>query len=169
MVRKMDKTALIALIFTVLVAGWILATGQWAYGNVVGPLVNYSKLPKLEITYIQASQHGNGTLLAMNVTDIDGPDAYPATAPLLEIYNSTWHIYLNSSQISNFTVKVVQAPWNENKRDSVNWYSGFVIPLGSEAQFQLLLPLKLSPGNYTIVLYTPGISLKSEAMATFSI
>ncbi|EHP69680.1 hypothetical protein MetMK1DRAFT_00001820 [Metallosphaera yellowstonensis MK1] len=37
----MDKTALIALIFTVLVAGWILATGQWAYGNVVGPLVNY--------------------------------------------------------------------------------------------------------------------------------
>lgn len=62
MVRKMDKTALIALIFTVLVAGWILATGQWAYGNVVGPLVNYSKLPKLEITYIQASQHGNVTL-----------------------------------------------------------------------------------------------------------
>lgn len=164
---RMERTTLIALIFAVLVAGWILVTGQWAYGNVVGPLVNYSKLPKLEVTYVRAVQYHNETLLIINVTDVDGPDAYPATAPLIEIYNSTWHVYLNSTQISNYTVKVVQAPWNENKKDNVNWYSGLIVPLGSEGQFQLLLPMKLSPGKYTMVLYTPGISLQSEAKTSF--
>ncbi len=163
----MDRTAVVALIFGVLVIAFILGTGQWAYGNVVGPLVNYSKLPKLEITYANDVTKGNETLLILNVTDVDGPDAYPATVPLMEIYNSTWHVFLNSSEISNYTTKVIQAPWNENKRDYVNWYTGFAVPLGSEAQFQLALPMHLSPGSYTVKLFTPGISLKSEASATF--
>ncbi|MCH1771124.1 MULTISPECIES: thiosulfate:quinone oxidoreductase small subunit [Metallosphaera] len=165
----MDRTAIIALVFGILVIGFILGTGQWAYGNVVGPLVNYSKLPKLEITYITAKDQGNQTLLIMNITDVNGPDAYPASAPLMEIYNSTWHTYLNSSEIAKYTVKVIQAPWNENKKDYVNWYTGFAIVLGSEAQFQLLLPMHLSPGTYYVKLYTPAISQKSMAVANFTI
>ena len=165
----MDRTAIIALVFGILVIGFILGTGQWAYGNVVGPLVNYSKLPKLEITYITAKDQGNQTLLIMNITDVNGPDAYPASAPLMEIYNSTWHTYLNSSEIAKYTVKVIQAPWNENKKDYVNWYTGFAIVLGSEAQFQLLLPMHLSPGTYYVKLYTQAISQKSMAVANFTI
>ncbi|MCG3109852.1 Thiosulfate dehydrogenase [quinone] small subunit [Metallosphaera sp. J1] len=165
----MDRTAVIALVFGILVMGFILGTGQWAYGNVVGPLVNYSKLPKLEITYITAKEQGNQTMLIMNITDVDGPDAYPASAPLMEIYNSTWHAYLNSSEIANYTIKVIQAPWNENKKDYVNWYTGFAIVLGSEAQFQMLLPIHLSPGTYHVKLYTPALSEKSMAVANFTI
>ncbi|QKR00171.1 quinol oxidase [Metallosphaera tengchongensis] len=165
----MERTIIIAIVFSVLVAGWILATGQWAYGNVVGPLVNHSKLPTLEITYINAVPQGNGTLLKLNVTDVNGPDAYPASAPMMEIYNSTWHVYLNSSMISNYTVKVIQAPWNSNKKDYVNWYSGFAVILGSEAQFQLLLPIHLSPGTYHVRLFTPAVSPKDQAEANFTV
>ncbi|MEL9969950.1 MAG: thiosulfate:quinone oxidoreductase small subunit [Metallosphaera sp.] len=163
----MDKTVVLAILAGIFIVAWILGTGQWAYGNVVGPLVNYSKLPKLEITYVNAESLGNKTLLIMNITDVNGPDAYPASAPLMEIYNSSWHLYLNSSQIANFTVKVIQAPWNENKKDYVNWYTGFAVVLGSEAQFQLLIPIHLSPGNYTVKLYTPAISEDSMASHTF--
>ena len=106
----MDRTSAIGLIFAIIVVGWILGTGQWAYGNVVGPLFNNSKLPKLEITYASAVNQGNRTVLILNITDVDGPDAYPATAPLMEIYNSTWHMFLNSSEISNDTIKIIQAP-----------------------------------------------------------
>ncbi|WP_014511696.1 thiosulfate:quinone oxidoreductase small subunit [Saccharolobus solfataricus] len=165
----MDKTIVIGIIFAIITIGWILGTGQWAYGNVVGPLFNNSKLPKLEITYISASPENSSTLLILNITDVDGPDAYPASAPLMEIYNSSWHIYLNSSQISNYTVKVIQAPWNNNKKDYVNWYSGFVVILGSEAQFQLLIPIHLSPGTYYVKLYTPAIGPSSEALAKFTV
>jgi|GEM_PF-481972 thiosulfate dehydrogenase [quinone] small subunit len=170
MVISLEKVFIIGLVFSILVAGWILATGQWAYGNVFGPLVNNSKLPKLNITYINAYNTPQGLCLIMNITDIDGPDAYPASAPLMEIYNSTWHIFLNSSEISNDTVKIIQAPWNANKKDKVNWYSGFVIILGSEGQFHLLIKgLHLSPGEYYVKLYTPAISTTREANATFVI
>ncbi|WP_171715354.1 thiosulfate:quinone oxidoreductase small subunit, partial [Acidianus sp. RZ1] len=165
----MERVVIIGLIFAVLVVGFILATGQWAYGNVVGPLVNYSKLPQLKITYANSYPVSNGTEIILNITDCDGPDAYPASAPLMEISNSTWHIYLNSSQISNDTVKIIQAPWNENKKDSVNWYSGFIVILGSEAQFQLIVPIHLSPGTYKITLYTPAIKLPKEATTTITI
>lgn len=165
----MDRTSVIGLIFAIIVVGWILGTGQWAYGNVVGPLFNNSKLPKLEITYASAVNQGNHTVLILNITDVDGPDAYPATAPLMEIYNATWHMFLNSSEISNDTIKIIQAPWNANKKDKVNWYSGFEIILGSEAQFWVQLPVKLSPGTYYVKLYTPGISPSREATATFTV
>ena len=165
----MDRTSAIGLIFAIIVVGWILGTGQWAYGNVVGPLFNNSKLPKLEITYASAVNQGSHTVLILNITDVDGPDAYPATAPLMEIYNATWHMFLNSSEISNDTIKIIQAPWNANKKDSVNWYSGFEIVLGSEAQFWVELPVKLSPGTYYVKLYTPGISPSREATATFTV
>ena len=170
MVIKMDKATIVGIIFAIFVVGWILGTGQWAYGNVVGPLFNNSKLPKLEITYIQAYNTQKGLELILNITDVDGPDAYPASAPLMEIYNSTWHIWLNSSQISNYTVKIIQAPWNVNKKDYVNWYSGFVVILGSGAQFQLIIPnVHLSPGTYYVKLYTPAISSSREAVAAFTI
>lgn len=165
----MDRTSAIGLIFAIIVVGWILGTGQWAYGNVVGPLFNNSKLPKLEITYASAVNQGNHTVLILNITDVDGPDAYPANAPLMEIYNSTWHMFMNSSEISNDTIKIIQAPWNANKKDSVNWYSGFEIILGSEAQFWVELPVKLTPGTYHVRLYTPGISPSREATATFTV
>jgi len=170
MVTKMNKVTVVGIIFALFTIGWILGTGQWAYGNVVGPLFNNSKLPKLNITYIQAYNTPQGVKLVLNITDIDGPDAYPASAPLMEIYNSTWHMWLNSSQISNDTIKIIQAPWNANKKDSVNWYSGFVVVLGSEAQFQLIIPhLHLSPGKYFVRLYTPSISTSREAVASFTI
>ena len=165
----MDRTSALGLIFAIIVVGWILGTGQWAYGNVVGPLFNNSKLPKLEITYASAVNQGSHTVLILNITDVDGPDAYPANAPLMEIYNSTWHMFLNSSEISNDTIKIIQAPWNANKKDSVNWYSGFEIILGSEAQFWVELPVKLSPGTYYVKLYTPGISPSREATTTFTV
>ena len=165
----MDRTSAIGLIFAIIVVGWILGTGQWAYGNVVGPLFNNSKLPKLEITYASAVNQGSHTVLILNITDVDGPDAYPATAPLMEIYNATWHMFLNSSEISNDTIKIIQAPWNANKKDSVNWYSGFEVILGSEAQFWIELPVKLSPGTYYVKLYTPGIPPSREATATFTV
>jgi thiosulfate dehydrogenase [quinone] small subunit len=168
----MEKVVVLGLIFSILVVGWILATGQWAYGNVVGPLVNNSKLPKLEITYIDAYNTPQGLCLIMNITDINGPDAYPASAPLMEIYNAnhTFMMFLNSSQISNDTVKIIQAPWNANKKDTVNWYSGFVVILGSEGQFHLLIKgVHLAPGNYYVKLYTPAISTGREAVASFTI
>ncbi|BDC18476.1 thiosulfate:quinone oxidoreductase small subunit [Acidianus sp. HS-5] len=165
----MEKVTIIGLIFAILVVGFILATGQWAYGNVVGPLFNDSKIPQLKITYASAYENAKGTYLTLNITDCDGPDAYPASAPMMEIYNSTWHVFLYSYNISNDTVKIIQAPWNENKKDSVNWYSGFVVILGSEAQFQLQLPFHLSPGTYTIKLYTPAVSAKVLAKQTATI
>ena len=166
----MNKVTIVGIIFAIFTVGWIWGTGQWAYGNVVGPLFNNSKLPKLNVTYIQAYNVPQGLKLILNITDIDGPDAYPASAPLMKIYNSTWHMWLNSSQISNDTIKIIQAPWNANKKDSVNWYSGFVVILGSEAQFQLVIPnLHLSPGTYHIKLYTPSISTSREAVASFTI
>ncbi|AEE93005.1 thiosulphate-quinone oxidoreductase (TQO) DoxA subunit [Acidianus hospitalis W1] len=171
MVMEMERVTIIGIIFAILVVGWILATGQWAYGNVVGPLVNHSKIPQLKITYVNAYENAKGTYLILNITDCDGPDAYPASAPMMEIYNSTWHVFLYSYNISNDTVKVIQAPWNENKKDYTNWYSGFVVILGSEAQFQLQLPFHLSPGTYHIKLYTPAVSSKvlAKQTATFTI
>ncbi|ARM77047.1 quinol oxidase [Acidianus manzaensis] len=166
---KMERVTVIGLIFGIAVVIFILATGQWAYGNVVGPLVNHSKIPQLEIKYASAMENSKGTYLILNITDCDGPDAYPASAPLMEISNSTWHIFLNSSQIANDTVKIIQAPWNENKKDSVNWYSGFIVILGSEAQFQLQLPFHLSPGTYKIQLYTPAVSGNVLAKQTATI
>ncbi len=153
-----SKVTLIGIIFSILVVGWILGTGQWAYGNVVGPLVNNSKLPKLEITYAKAFQLPNGTEIILNITDVDGPDAYPASGTMMIISNSTWSMTLNSSQIAHDTIKIIQAPWNANKKDYVNNYSGFVIVLGSEAQFQLVVPIHLSPGTYKITIVTPAIS-----------
>ncbi|QGR18485.1 quinol oxidase [Sulfurisphaera ohwakuensis] len=168
--RKMNKVAIVGIIFALFTVGWILGTGQWAYGNVVGPLFNNSKLPKLNVTYITAYNTPQGLCLIMNITDIDGPDAYPASAPLMEISNGTWHIFLNSSQIANDTVKIIQAPWNANKKDSVNWYSGFIVVLGSEGQFHLLIKgLHLSPGKYEVKLYTPAISSSRQAIAYFTI
>lgn len=165
-----NKVTIVGILFAIFTVGWILGTGQWAYGNVVGPLFNNSKLPKLNITYITAYNTPKGVCLIMNITDIDGPDAYPASAPLMEIYNSTWHIFLNSSQISNDTVKIIQAPWNANKKDSVNWYSGFIVVLGSEGQFHLVIKgLHLSPGKYEVKLFTPAISGSRQAVASFTI
>ncbi|BBD72257.1 quinol oxidase [Sulfodiicoccus acidiphilus] len=153
----MERTVIVGIVFALIAVGWILGTGQWAYGNVVGPLVNYSKLPKVEVPYVSAAPTTDGTILTLNLTDVDGPDAYPASVVMIEIGNSTWHIFLNSSQLANYTVEVHQAPWNENKKDSVNWYSGFEIPLGSEGQFVLHLPFRLSPGSYELTLYTPAV------------
>lgn len=79
MVTKMNKVTVVGIIFALFTIGWILGTGQWAYGNVVGPLFNNSKLPKLNITYIQAYNTPKGVKLVLNITDIDGPDAYPAS------------------------------------------------------------------------------------------
>jgi len=156
-VIHMEKVVIVGIVFAIIAVGWILGTGQWAYGNVVGPLVNYSKLPKVEVTYVSAIPTANGTALRLNLTDVDGPDAYPASVTMVEIVNSTWHVFLNSSQLANYTVTVYQSPWNENKGDAVNWYSGFEIPLGSQGQFVLNLPFKLSPGVYELILYTPAV------------
>ncbi|MBW9140889.1 MAG: quinol oxidase [Candidatus Aramenus sp.] len=165
----MDRVTIVAIVFSILVAGWILGTGQWAYGNVVGPLVNNSKLPKLQITYAEMTSTGNGTELILNITDVDGPDAYPASGTMLIISNSTYTLVLNSSQIAHDTVKIIQAPWNENKKDSVNWYSGFVIVLGSEAQFHLIIPVHLSPGTYKLTIVTPAVSQSRWATATVTL
>ncbi len=169
MVIKMEKTIIVGIIFAILIVGWILGTGQWSYGNVVGPLFNDSKLPKLDITYAAAYPVSNGTEIVLNITDIDGPDAYPASGTMMIISNSTYTLTLNSSQIAHDTVKIIQAPWNENKKDSVNSYSGFVIILGSEAQFHLIVPVHLSPGTYKITLVTPAISQSRWATATITI
>ncbi|BCU66977.1 quinol oxidase [Sulfolobales archaeon HS-7] len=169
MVSIMDRTTVVALIFGLIIVGFVWGTGQWAYGNLYGPLFNDSKLPELRITYITSEQLNNGTMIIMNVTDIDGPDAYPASAPLMEIYNSTWHVYLNSSQISRYTVAIIQAPWNSVKKDFVNNYTGIAVILGTMAQFHLSLPYHLTKGEYKIILYTPAISLSREAVAEFSV
>ncbi|AOL16627.1 quinol oxidase [Sulfolobus sp. A20] len=164
-----NKVTIVGIIFSLIVVGWILGTGQWAYGNVVGPLVNNSKLPKLEITYANAFPVSNGTKIILNITDVDGPDAYPASGTMMMISNSTWSLTLNSTEIAKYTVNVIQAPWNANKKDYVNYYSGFVVILGSEAQFQLIIPIHLSPGTYKITIVTPAINPNRWATTTITV
>lgn len=81
----MERTVIVGIVFALIAVGWILGTGQWAYGNVVGPLVNYSKLPKVEVPYVSAAPTTDGTILTLNLTDVDGPDAYPASVVMIEI------------------------------------------------------------------------------------
>ncbi|PSN84093.1 hypothetical protein B9Q01_02390 [Candidatus Marsarchaeota G1 archaeon OSP_D] len=150
----MERRETLALTFSVIVALFILGTGQWAYGNLFGPLHNYSKTPKVVIVAVQAENTKQATLLTLNLTNENGPDAYPASVSLIKIWNTSYTLILNSTQIYAHTVKIQQAPWNLNKKDGVNPVGGFELWLGAEASFTLVLP-PLSPGLYNVTLYVP--------------
>ncbi|MEM3269473.1 MAG: TQO small subunit DoxA domain-containing protein, partial [Saccharolobus sp.] len=61
-----------AAVFSLIVIILILVVGQISYGNVVGPLFNNSKKPKIIIcpTNTELINIGNTTYLKLNITDI---------------------------------------------------------------------------------------------------
>lgn len=159
-----------ALIFTAIVVVSILAIGQWAYGNVTGPLFNLSKKPKFEfMSPPQAYNDGGNTYLVLNLSDINGPDAYPASVTQIVISNGSYKLVLNSQQISESVVNVTKAPYDLKKAVGYNSYSGIYECLGTDATFTLKLPVLLSPGNYQVSLFTPALPPKSNTTGTFTV
>lgn len=158
----MQRQDVIALTFAIIVAVFILGTGQWAYGNLYGPLHNYSKKPMVDIVSITATNLGNHTYLFLNLTDVNGPDAYQTSVPIIVLSNATFSLTLNSTQIYTHTVKTIQAPWNLNKKDGVNRVGGLELWLGSEAAYTISVS-KLEPGPYTITLYVPNVPAVSAS------
>ncbi|MEM3794657.1 MAG: TQO small subunit DoxA domain-containing protein [Thermoprotei archaeon] len=161
----MRREDVIALTFTVIVALFIIGTGQWAYGNLYGPLHNYSKKPMIEIVSVSAHDSANHTYIALNITDVDGPDAYQTSVPIIVVSNSTYTMTLNSTQLYEHTIRIVQAPWNLNKKDSVSSVGGLELWLGSEATY-LIATERLEPGVYTLTLLVPEVPAVS---ATFTV
>jgi len=153
----MQRQDVVAIVFALIVAAFVLGTGQWAYGNLYGPLHNYSKKPLVEVISATAYDSGGHTYLVLNVTDVDGPDAYQASVPLLTVSNSTYSVTLNSTELYEHTVKIVQAPWNLNKKDGVSPVGGLELWLGAEAAYTISLS-RLAPGTYTVTLYVPEVA-----------
>lgn len=151
-----DKAPAIGVTVAILALAFALVTGQMAYGNLYGPLHNDSKLPKIVVVQVNSYRDAGGVYLALNLSDVGGPDAYPASVVALTIYNSTFHETFLAENLSASVIEVVQAPWNLAKKAYTNNYSGLVIPLGSDALF-LLRVSPLSPGPYRLVLYTPAV------------
>ncbi len=158
----MQRQDVIALVFAVIVAAFILGTGQWAYGNLYGPLHNYSKKPLVEIVSANATNIDGHTYLVLNVTDVNGPDAYQTSVPIIVVSNSTFSLTLNSTQIYTQTVKIVQAPWNLNKKDGVSRVGGLELWLGAEAAYTIRIN-QLEPGQYTVTLYVPEVPAVSTS------
>lgn len=160
MVRKMSKAYLTAAaVFSLIVIILILVVGQISYGNVVGPLFNNSKKPKIIIcpTNTELINIGNTTYLKLNITDINGPDAYPASVSMIVIKNSTYTLTLNTQEIANSVVNITKAPWDLKKAVDYNEYSGLYLCLGTDAVFLLKLPVHLTPGSYDVILYVPAL------------
>lgn len=151
-----EKVSAIGVTVAVLALAFTLVTGQMAYGNLYGPLHNDSKLPKIAVVQATSYREAGGVYLSLNLSDVAGPDAYPASVVELTIYNSTFHETFVAGNLSASVVEVVQARWNLAKKAYANDYSGLVIPLGSDAVF-LLRVGALSSGVYTLVLYTPAV------------
>ncbi len=159
-----------AILFTIIVVVAILAIGQISYGNVYGPLFNDSKKPKFDFcSPVDAFNKDGHTYLSLNITDVNGPDAYPASVTEIIIENSTMKIQLNASGISSSVVNVTKASYDLNKAVGYNSYSGLYMCLGTDATFLLKLPIQLSPGHYTIYLLTPALPVKDAAKASFTL
>jgi thiosulfate dehydrogenase [quinone] small subunit len=152
----MNRQDAIALALSLLVAAFILGTGQWAYGNLYGPLHNYSKKPEVHIVAVTATSNGTLTYITLNLTDVNGPDAYQTSVPLMVVSNTTYTVTLNSTEIYSHTLSVVQAPWNLNKKDGLSRVGGFELWLGAEASYTLWVP-RLSAGQYSVSLYVPQV------------
>lgn len=150
------KTEKIAVIAAVLVMVFVLVTGQVAYGNVYGHLFNDSKAPKIQVLKAYVYTTSGGTYVFLNISDVAGPDAYPASVTMLSVSNATYHMTLYAPNISSSVVGITQAKWNLARKGYSNYYSGLVIPLGAQAVFELRLPT-LSTGEYTLTLYTPAV------------
>ncbi|BDB99095.1 TQO small subunit DoxA domain-containing protein [Saccharolobus caldissimus] len=148
-----------AAIFSLIVIILILVVGQVSYGNVVGPLFNNSKKPKIIVCPENTELYniGNFTFLKLNITDIDGPDAYPASVTMIVIKNSTFTLILNTEALSKSVVNITKAPWDLKKAVGYNDYSGIYLCLGTDAVFTLKLPAHLYPGSYEVILYVPAL------------
>ncbi len=159
-----------AILFTIIVVVAILAIGQISYGNVYGPLFNDSKKPKFEFcSPVDAFNKDGHTYIALNISDVNGPDAYPASVTEIIIENSTTKITLNTSGIASSVVNVTKASFDLKKAVGYNDYSGLYMCLGTDAVFLLKLPVMLSPGHYTIYLLTPALPMKAAAKSSFTI
>lgn len=152
----MGKTEKVALTVTVFVMVFVLVTGQLAYGNVYGHLFNDSKVPKIRVMQAYGYTASGVTYAFLNISDVAGPDAYPASVTMLSLSNESYHLTLYAPNISNSVVGIIQAKWNLARKGYSNYYSGLVIPLGAEAVFQLRLP-SLTPGEYTLTLYMSAV------------
>jgi thiosulfate dehydrogenase [quinone] small subunit len=170
MVIKMKAFEAGAILFTIIVVVAILAIGQIAYGNVYGPLFNDSKKPKFEFCApVDAFNKDGHTYISLNITDVNGPDAYPASITEIIIENSTMKLTLNTTGIASSVVNLTKAQYDLDKAVGYNDYSGLYLCLGTDAVFLLKLPVMLSPGHYTIYLLTPALPMKEAAKSTFTI
>jgi thiosulfate dehydrogenase [quinone] small subunit len=151
-----DKASAVGFTVALLALAFTLVTGQIAYGNLYGPLHNDSKLPEVKVVQAYPYRLAGDVYLALNLSDVAGPDAYPASVVALSVYNSTFHETFISVNLSAAVINVTQAPWNLAKRAYTNGYSGLVIPLGSDAVFLLRIG-RISAGVYTLALYTPAV------------
>jgi len=81
-----DKASAVGFTVALLALAFTLVTGQIAYGNLYGPLHNDSKLPEVKVVQAYPYRLAGDVYLALNLSDVAGPDAYPASVVALSVY-----------------------------------------------------------------------------------